>query len=411
MRKVLIALAGLLASTSPAVAETMVIRAGAVLRDAASEPSGPATITVTDGKIVSIEPGSPPAPAGAREVDLSGKTVLPGLIDLHVHLTSDPGTDYRNEAVEPEEWGMMVGAKNALLTVKAGFTTVRDAGSAQYTGFALRSGTAEGLIPGPVECAEKVRKSSRAGADVIKITSTGGVLSQQGRGLEGHFTQAELDSIITTAHSLGVGTTDAKTSKGTLQNALHHASERTFNRITVDGDMSTNDTVLALANGAAGGASIKTGTTDHVLFLEALNEVCLKLAHMIVRDGEGVSKFVTVQVRGASSLQAARKVAEAIANSTLVKCAWAGNDPNWGRILDAAGYCGVRIREELVDIYYDGVIAVRGGTAAPTPKEKLVAAVTPDKFGVTVDLHQGKAFYTVYTTDLTEKYVELNLSE
>lgn len=206
-------------------------------------------------------------------------------------------------------------------------------------------------------------------------------------------------------------TTDAKISKGTLQNALHHAAERTFNRITVDGDMSTNDTVLALANGAAGGVSIKSGTTDHALFLEALNEVCLKLAHMIVEDGEGVSKFVTVQVRGASSLQAARKVAEAMANSTLVKCAWAGNDPNWGRILDAAGYCGVRIREELVDIYYDGVAAVRGGTAAPTPKEKLVAAVTPRKFTVTLDLHQGKAFYTVYTTDLTGKYVELNLSE
>ena len=213
------------------------------------------------------------------------------------------------------------------------------------------------------------------------------------------------------ATMLCVVTTDAKISKGTLQNALHHAAERTFNRITVDGDMSTNDTMLALANGAAGGASIKTGTTDYALFLEALNEVCLKLAHMIVRDGEGVSKFVTVQVRGASSLQAARRVAESVANSTLVKCAWAGNDPNWGRILDAVGYCGVRIREELVDIYYDGVIAVRGGTAAPTPKEKLVAAVTPDKFGVTVDLHQGKAFYTVYTTDLTEKYVELNLSE
>jgi glutamate N-acetyltransferase/amino-acid N-acetyltransferase len=213
------------------------------------------------------------------------------------------------------------------------------------------------------------------------------------------------------ATMLCIVTTDAKVSKGTLQNALHHAAERTFNRITVDGDMSTNDTVLALANGAAGGASIKTGTPDHVLFLEALNEVCLKLAHMIVEDGEGVSKFVTVQVRGASSLQAARKVAEAVANSTLVKCAWAGNDPNWGRILDAAGYCGVRIREELVDIYYDGVVAVRGGTAAPTPKDKLVKAVSGDKFTVTIDLHQGKAFYTVYTTDLTEKYVELNLSE
>jgi glutamate N-acetyltransferase/amino-acid N-acetyltransferase len=213
------------------------------------------------------------------------------------------------------------------------------------------------------------------------------------------------------ATMLCVITTDAKLSKGTLQNALHHAVERSFNRITIDGDMSTNDTVLALANGASGGASIKNGSPEHALFTEAMNEVCTRLAFMIVRDGEGVSKFVTVQVRGASSLQAARKVAEAVANSTLVKCAWAGNDPNWGRILDAAGYCGVRIREELVDIYYDGVAAVRGGTAAPTPKDRLVKAVSGEKFTVTIDLHQGKAFYTVYTTDLTEKYVELNLSE
>ncbi|MBU3665798.1 MAG: bifunctional glutamate N-acetyltransferase/amino-acid acetyltransferase ArgJ [Chthoniobacterales bacterium] len=213
------------------------------------------------------------------------------------------------------------------------------------------------------------------------------------------------------ATMLCVITTDAKISKGTLQNALHHAVERTFNRITVDGDMSTNDTVLALANGASGGSSIKSGSPEYMLFVEALGEVCLRLAHMIVEDGEGVSKFVTVQVRGASSLQAARKVAEAVANSVLVKCAWAGNDPNWGRILDAAGYSGVRIREELVDIYYDGVAAVRGGTAAPTPKEKLVEAVSRKKFTVTVDLHQGRAFYTVYTTDLTEKFVELNLSE
>ena len=213
------------------------------------------------------------------------------------------------------------------------------------------------------------------------------------------------------ATMLCVVTTDAKISKRPLQNALHAAVERSFNRITVDGDMSTNDTVLLLANGAARGASIKAGSADYGLFAEALNEVCLKLAHMIVEDGEGVSKFVTVQVRGASSLQAARRVAEAIANSILVKCAWAGNDPNWGRILDAAGYSGVRIREELVDIYYDGVAAVRGGTAAPTPKEKLVDAVSGRKFTVTVDLHQGRASYIVYTTDLTEKFVELNLSE
>jgi glutamate N-acetyltransferase/amino-acid N-acetyltransferase len=213
------------------------------------------------------------------------------------------------------------------------------------------------------------------------------------------------------ATMLCVLTTDASVAKGALQNVLHTAVERTFNRITVDGDMSTNDTVLALANGAAGGPKLKAGSPDYLLFVEALNEVCLQLAQMIVLDGEGVSKCVTVQVRGAPSFQAARKVGEAIANSTLVKCSWAGNDPNWGRIISAAGYCGVPIREELVDLYYDGVAAMRGGTAAPTPKDKLVKAVTADKFTVTIDLHLGKAFYTVYTTDLTEKYVAFNLSE
>lgn len=213
------------------------------------------------------------------------------------------------------------------------------------------------------------------------------------------------------ATMLCVVTTDASLTKKSLQNALHSVTERTFNRITVDGDMSTNDTVLLLSNGAAGGPIIKPGSPDYTLFVEALHEVCLKLAHMIVTDGEGVSKFVTVQVRGASGMRSARRVAEAVANSTLVKCSWAGNDPNWGRILDAAGYCGVPIREELVDIYYDGVAAVRGGMATPTPKERLIKAVSGKKFTVTIDLHQGDASHTVYTTDLTEKYVQLNLGE
>ena len=168
--------------------------------------------------------------------------MLPGLIDLHVHLTGDPGGDFRDEAVDPDEWGVVMGVKNAALTVKAGFTTVREAGSAQNTAFVLRRGTAEGKIVGPriiaagpplsivgghgdvtgfrkdvlaaldggytctgaQECAEKVRKSSRLGADVIKITATGGVLSQQGRGLEAHFTAEEMTSIANTAHSLGL---------------------------------------------------------------------------------------------------------------------------------------------------------------------------------------------------------------
>ena len=231
-----------LAFAAPALADTTVIHAGSVIADASGEPSGPSTITVEDGRIVSIVAGHGAAPAGAEVVDLRTKTVVPGLIDLHVHLTGDPGGDFWREAVEPDEWGVVVGAKNARVTAKAGFTTVREAGSAQHSGFALRRGTAEGMIPGPrivaagpalaivgghgdvsgfrpeineiltsgytctgaVECTEKVRRASQNGADVIKITATGGVLSQQGRGLEAHFTSAEMESIAATAHSLGL---------------------------------------------------------------------------------------------------------------------------------------------------------------------------------------------------------------
>jgi imidazolonepropionase-like amidohydrolase len=239
--KAMLALATAFAA-APALAETVVIHAGSVVADAAGEASGPATITVTDGRIVSIADGIQAAPAGVEVVDLSGKTVAPGLIDLHVHLTGDPGGDFWKEAVEPDEWGVVVGAKNARITALAGFTTVREAGSAQHTGFSLRRGTAEGLIPGPrivaagpalaivgghgdvsgfrpeinqilasgysctgaVECAEKVRRASQNGADWIKITATGGVLSQQGRGLGAHFTSAEMQSIADTARSLGL---------------------------------------------------------------------------------------------------------------------------------------------------------------------------------------------------------------
>lgn len=227
--------------SAQAWAETVAIRAGSVITDAAAEPTGAATILVTDGRIVSITSGHGAVTAD-REIDLKTKTVLPGLIDLHTHLTGDPGGDFWKEAVEPDEWGVVVGAKNARLTALAGFTTVREAGSGRDTAFSLRRGTAEGLVPGPrivaagpalaiigghgdvngfrsevnelldsgftctgaVECAAKVRLASQNGADVIKITATGGVLSQQGRGLEAHFTPAEMKAIADTAHSLGL---------------------------------------------------------------------------------------------------------------------------------------------------------------------------------------------------------------
>ncbi len=225
-----------------ASAETVYIHAGRVITSAANAPLGASTIRVDNDKIISIMSGHQVAPAGVRVINLADKTVLPGLIDLHVHLSGDPGGDYRDEAVLPDEWGVVVGTKNARITAMAGFTTVRDLGSAPNVGFVLRDGTAKGIIAGPrivsagtsisivgghgdvsgfrrevnavldgrntctgaQECAQRVREASKNGADVIKITATGGVLSQQGRGLGQHFTDAEMSAIVDTAKSLGL---------------------------------------------------------------------------------------------------------------------------------------------------------------------------------------------------------------
>lgn len=206
-------------------------------------------------------------------------------------------------------------------------------------------------------------------------------------------------------------TTDAVIEKNEFQQALSASVEQSFNRITIDGDMSTNDTVIALANGLAGNESLRNGTPDYDRFQRALDHVTRNLARLIVEDGEGVTKFVEVHVNGATSFSDARRAAEAIAKSTLVKCAWFGGDPNWGRIMDAVGYSGAKMREETMDIYYDGVIAVKGGMASRTPMEKLQAIVAKEKFTVTIDLHLGPAEYTVYTTDLSTEYVKLNMGE
>lgn len=227
---------------APALADTVVLRAARVIVDASASPRGPSSIVVTDGRIVSIGAADAAVPASARVIDLGNVTLMPGLIDAHVHLTGMPGAPLVNEARETDEHAVAVGLHNALITARAGFTTVRDLGSARLTGFAIRDAIAEGLLPGPrviasgpaisiigghgdvsgfrsdvnavlgqgntctgpEECARRVREASQRGADVIKITATGGVLSQQGRGLGQHFTDAEMTSIVDTAHGLGL---------------------------------------------------------------------------------------------------------------------------------------------------------------------------------------------------------------
>jgi glutamate N-acetyltransferase / amino-acid N-acetyltransferase len=209
-------------------------------------------------------------------------------------------------------------------------------------------------------------------------------------------------------------TTDAVIAGKPLQAALREAVAGSFNRITVDGDMSTNDTVLVLANGQAENPAIKAGSAEFALFQSALAYVCLELAKMIVRDGEGVTRFVTVRVSGAKTLADADAAARAVANSALVKTSWFGGDPNWGRIMDALGYSPARVVEEKVDIAYSQpgarklVYSVKRGQPTATSFATLCQAVAGKEFDLHINLNVGKAPAIMYTCDLTEEYVDFN---
>ncbi len=206
-------------------------------------------------------------------------------------------------------------------------------------------------------------------------------------------------------------TTDAAVTKAELTAATREAVDQSFNRISVDGDMSTNDTVVVMANHQAGNKTITRSGTGSLEFREALTEVMQCLARKIVSDGERVTKLVEVQVRGAASHLDAERVARAVANSKLVKCSWNGNDPNWGRVIHAVGYSGARVKEELVDIYFNGVLATQNGVAAKTDIDKLSAAVKETEFTVGIDLNLGKGEFNVWTSDLSPEYVEFNRDE
>lgn len=206
-------------------------------------------------------------------------------------------------------------------------------------------------------------------------------------------------------------TTDAKIGLADLKRATYVAVDRSFNRISIDGDTSTNDTVVVMANGASGQRKLQAKTPSMALFVEALEFVLLEMAKKIVRDGERVTKFVEVHVSGAANQVDACKVAETVANSLLVKCSWNGGDPNWGRIMHAIGYAGAKIRENDIDIYFDGIAAARNGLVTDTPIEKLRAVCAKPEFRVSIDLNIGKADYTVYTSDLSQEYVDFNTAE
>jgi len=216
------------------------------------------------------------------------------------------------------------------------------------------------------------------------------------------------------ATMLGFVTCDAAISPGLLKSALAEAVEQSFNRISVDGDMSTNDSVIALANGLSGNVRITNRDRSFREFQAALTFVCLELAKMIVRDGEGVSRFVTVHVRNARSRAEAEVVARSVINSSLVRTSWCGGDPNWGRVLCAIGYSGVSVDEKRISIGYcaskNGSIkfAFRRGAPTDVAFRALTKITGAPEFDVHIDLGRGASRFTMYASDLTEEYVTFN---
>jgi glutamate N-acetyltransferase / amino-acid N-acetyltransferase len=217
------------------------------------------------------------------------------------------------------------------------------------------------------------------------------------------------------ATMLGFITTDAAIEPSALKRALKIAVQQSFNRITVDGDMSTNDSVIALANGLARNTKFETRNPKQLrIFQTALNFICRELAKMIVRDGEGTSRVVTLHLRGARNDREAEAAARAIANSSLVRASWCGGDPNWGRILCALGYSKAKIDERVVDVGYAPaagrkiLFAFRRGRPTNVALKALAKITSQPEFDLHVDLHRGRGEFVIYAADLTEDYVAFN---
>jgi glutamate N-acetyltransferase/amino-acid N-acetyltransferase len=205
--------------------------------------------------------------------------------------------------------------------------------------------------------------------------------------------------------------TDANIKASLLQKMLTKAAEVSYNSITVDGDTSTNDTVLLFANGTSGHPQLTHMDRDGEAFQSMLSRVCQNLAKSVVKDGEGATKLVEILIMGAKNREDAKKAAYAIAHSPLVKTAFFGEDANWGRILCALGHSGARILPNRVDLYFNKFPIVKDGMGMGGRFEEEAGKVLKEKsFRVTVDLHQGKGTYLLFTTDLSFEYIKINAS-
>ncbi len=202
--------------------------------------------------------------------------------------------------------------------------------------------------------------------------------------------------------------TDAAVDPGCLRAILRESTDETFNCITVDGDTSTNDTVLLLANGFAGNQPVRWGSGGEVTLMRAVKETMKGLAIKLVEDGEGTTKVVEVRVEGARSVADAKKISFAVANSKLVKTAFFGEDPNFGRIMAAIGYAGVPIKPDRIDVSFDGVTVVRRGAGASFKEREASRVLKRPSFKVRIRLGQGKKAASIWTSDLSHEYVRIN---
>ncbi len=203
-------------------------------------------------------------------------------------------------------------------------------------------------------------------------------------------------------------TTDAAVEHTLLQGALKKAVDRSLNMVSVDGDTSTNDTMILLANGMAGGNTIAPGTAEAALFQDALNEVCTYLAKAIARDGEGATRLIEVDIRGARSDTEARLAARTVTSSCLVKTAVHGCDPNWGRVLAAVGRSGAGLVEAKTDLYIGDICLLRRGTPQPCDAELVSRLLGQTEVGFRVELNLGEGQATAWGCDLSEEYVAIN---
>lgn len=266
-----------------------------------------------------------------------------------------------------------------------------------------------------IATAELTRKSGNRVAEAIMTTDTTPKIAGRTLMLDGKRVTiggvAKGSGMIhpNMATLLAFVTTDVEISKAALKKALRKAADRSFNRITVDGDTSTNDSLIVLANGAAENEPIlEAEGSSFEAFAGALTDVCRDLAVQVARDGEGARKLITVNVKNAPSEKSAHRIAETVATSPLVKTAIAGEDANWGRILAAAGRSGVRFDVSKVDIYLGRLAVARQGMGPGFDEAKALKILKDNEVTLTIDLNQGDASSTVWTCDLTEDYIRIN---